>query len=364
MSQDPDRLSSSRLIMLSIAGAVVAASCGGNAADAESTTTAGVVTTSTFAATTSTVETTTSTVEATATTLDAAFSEMTDVVYMTVDGVELLMDVYIPEGEGPWPVVVAFHGLDSRGKDSQDNIPVAEAAANQGLLVFAPSWIVWDPPPFPFTIASFEGWIGVTNCAVAFAQQSASELGGDPANTILYGFSAGAGAALIAGVQPTVAPVDGCATEASPTPAMGLVLGDGVYFLHNEDFDAAFDADLAAMQDQVAALIDPTNWPQGWNAHFNLWVAQEGTNPRALPDPSDEAGWLALRDPTGSIRSDLEQLGQLEDGVISTVDAGELLALRAREAGFDVTLDSYPGGHTVANKVTELVGYLKDAAAQ
>lgn len=52
------------------------------------------------------------------------------------------------------------------------------------------------------------------------------------------------------------------------------------------------------------------------------------------------------------------------EGPISSVAAGELLALRAREAGFDVTLDEYPGGHTVANKVTELVGYLKDAASQ
>jgi len=48
---------------------------------------------------------------------------------MTVNGVDLLMDVYIPAGEGPWPVVVAFHGVDSRGKDSQDNIPIAEGAA-------------------------------------------------------------------------------------------------------------------------------------------------------------------------------------------------------------------------------------------
>lgn len=342
MSMDRKRLSRRPLMILSIAGVIVAASCGGNAADSGST----------------------STIEGPDTTVDSASNELTDVVYMTVDGFDLLMDVYVPEGEGPWPVVVAFHGLDSRGKNSQATVSVAEAAANEGMLVFAPSWIVWDPPPFPFTIATFEGWIGVTNCAVAFAQQTAVELGGDPANTVLYGFSGGAGAALIAGVQPTVTPVEGCATEASPTPANGLVLGDGVYFVHNEDFDTAFDSDLAAMQEQVAALVDPTNWPEGWNASLRLWVAEEGTNPRTFSDPSDEEGWLALRDPTGSIRSDLEQLGQLDDGVISTVDAGELLALRAREAGFDATLDSYPGGHSVANKVPELVGYLKDAASK
>lgn len=361
--QDTPRPIHRGITVLSIAAAVLAASCGGSGSDAESTTTV-EATTSTVEATTSTVEATTSTVETTTTTTEAAFTKTSDMAYMTVDGVELLMDVYTPAGDGPWPVVVAFHGLDSRGKDSEDNIPVAEAAAAEGMLVFAPSWIVWDPPPFPFTISSFEGWRQAANCAVAFAQQNAAALGGDPADTILYGFSAGAGAALIAAVQPTVAPVDGCETDASPLLASGAVLGDGVYFLHNEDFDAAFDADLEGMQAEVAALVDPTNWPEDLNAKFKLWVAQEGTNPRTFVDPWDETGWLALRDPTGSIRADLEQLGQLEDGVISTVDAGQLLAFRLSEAGFEVILDEYPGGHTVGNKVPELVGYLKEAAAQ
>jgi len=83
--------------------------------------------------------------------LAPAFTETSDVVYMTMNGVELLVDVYTPAGAGPWPVVVAFHGLDSRGKDEADTVAVAEEAAAQGMVVFAPSWIVWDPGPFPFT---------------------------------------------------------------------------------------------------------------------------------------------------------------------------------------------------------------------
>jgi hypothetical protein len=67
---------------------------------------------------------------------------------------------------------------------------------------------------------------------------------------------------------------------------------------------------------------------------------------------------LLLCDPTGSIRADLERLGQLEDGAISTVDAGELLAFRLSAAGFESTLDKHPGGHIISNKVAELVGYL------
>ena len=80
-------------------------------------------------------------------------------------------------------------------------------------------------------------------------------------------------------------------------------------------------------------------------------------------DPWDETGWLAQRDPDGSIRDDLDRLGQLDDGVISFIDEAQFMALRLEEAGIDVTLDNYPGGHTTADKVPELVGYLLDAAA-
>ncbi len=71
-----------------------------------------------------------------------------------------------------------------------------------------------------------------------------------------------------------------------------------------------------------------------------------------------------MRDPDGSIRADLAQLNQLEDGVISFIDAGQLLELRLSTAGIEVTLDGYPGGHTVLDKVSELVGYLGAAATR
>lgn len=346
----------SRLLVLAITLAVVAVACGGDGSAPEATTT-------TVAAPTSAVDTTTTTIEATTTTVEPAFTRTSDVVYMTVDGTELLMDVYAPDGDGPWPVVVAFHGLDSRGKDSLDNIPLAEAAAAEGMLVFTPSWIVWDPPPFPFTIETFNGWREIAGCAVAFAQETARALGGDPGTTVLYGFSGGAGAALIAATQPTSEPIQGCESDAAPTSAQGIVLGDGVYFLHNPDFDTAFDADLEAMQGQVAALVDPANWPADLDAEFILWVAEEGTNPRVFLDSPDETEWIVSRDPSGSIRADLDELGELDDGVISTVDAGRLLELRLARAGFEVTLDAYPGGHRVGNKLPELLDYLLRAAA-
>jgi hypothetical protein len=47
---------------------------------------------------------------------------------------------------------------------------------------------------------------------------------------------------------------------------------------------------------------------------------------------------------------------------VTYVDSGELLNLRLAEAGIEATLDVYPGGHTTTNKVSEIVGYLQEAA--
>lgn len=303
---------------------------------------------------------------ATGTSTDPGFVETTDLVYRTVDGSQLLMDVYTPAGEGPWPIVVAFHGIDSDGKDGQDTVAVAEAAVAQGMVVFAPSWIVWRPPapPVPVALETLQEWTDTAKCAVAFAQQNAAEFGGDPTNTVVYGFSAGAGVGLAASVDSSGNAIQGCGTDAAPATVRGAVLGDGEYLLHSQNFDGAFESDPATTQAELASLIDPSNWPPGLDARFFLWVADNGTGSRTIGDSSDPSGWFAQRDPDGAIQRDLERLDQFQDGVVTFVDAGQLLELRLSEFGIDVTLDQYPGGHTVLNKVPELVEYLKAAGTR
>ncbi len=290
----------------------------------------------------------------------AGFSRTTDVHYLTLNGVELLMDVYTPMGKGPWPVVVAFHGLSSALKDAATNTVVAEEAAARGMVVFAPSWIAGEP--FPLTIEDITMLNQAAKCSVAFAQQHAADFGGDPARTVVYGFSAGAGPALVAALEPSTATVRGCQTAAIPDPVVGVVLGDGEYFFHSENFDGAFQADLAPMQAVVASWTDPTSWPANLDAGFSLWVAADATAQRAFDDPSDPSGWLAQRDPTGSIRRDLDRLGALDDGIVSNIDSANLLRLRLSEAGIGATLEEYPGSHTTLDKAAELVDHLEAVA--
>ncbi len=288
---------------------------------------------------------------------EALFTETSDVVYMTVGDRDVTLDIYTPTSEGPWPVVVAFHGLGT--KDDDHNTVIAEAAAAQGMLVFTPTWI--DGHSFPVTAGSFDLWRDEASCSVAFAQEHARLNGGDPSRTVLYGFSAGIGPPLFASLQPIMEPIAGCAANAAPTAVAGVVVGDGEYLLHSPNFDEAFAIDSRALRRELAKMIDPRLWSPDLRADFHLWVAENSSSARSIGDP--ESGWFAQRDPEGSIRADLERLGQLEDGVVGYIDGGKLLEDRLTGAGVEATLDTYPGGHTTLDKVSELVGYLQLAAS-
>ena len=71
----------------------------------------------------------------------------------------------------------------------------------------------------------------------------------------------------------------------------------------------------------------------------------------------------ALKRLDGQIVLWFGDVDEFADGVVTYVDAGKLLALRLSGAGFDVTLDEYPGGHNTTNKLSELVGYFGAAAS-
>ena len=286
----------------------------------------------------------------------ATYTETEDVPYLSIGEETFVADIYVPESAGSAPVVVMFHGSAARGKDDGYTTVVAEAAAAAGMQVLVPNWLTGTTTINP---QSFEVFHAAANCAVAYAQTNLAA--GAP--VVVYGFSAGVGPASLAVFDPAAEPIPGCVTDQPPGPVTGAVLGDGEYFLHSFVFDGAFAADPGAVQAVVAGIVEPEQWPSDLDTRFFLWVADEGTLPRRFDDPWAEDGWLAARDPDRSIRGDLDRIGQLDDGVISFIDEGQLMELRLREAGITVSLDHYPGGHITGDKVAELVGYLIEASA-
>ena len=350
-------------ILLSFTLVALLAACSGSSGEAADTTvgpaTTAAPTTTTVAPTTTTTAPTTTTTSApmaTTTTIpDAAFTETEGFTYLTIDGEALEGDIYVPEGEGPWPVVIMFHGNPST-KDDRYVTEVAEAAAAAGMQVFVPNWLNGRGVFMPEFLGVFTA---IANCAVSYAQPDPDQ----SVPIVAYGFSAGGLPASFAALNPATEPIPDCVAVNPPAPITGAVLGDSEYFAHPTLFDPAFAEDQEATQARVAKTVDPSHWPPDMQTRFFLWVADKGTASRTFDDPWDKTGWLAQRDPDGSIRDDLDRLGQLDDGAISFIDEAELLALRLEEAGIEVTVDSYPGGHTTANKVSELVNYLTEAAA-
>ena len=342
---------------------LVLAACGSDAS-APATTIAAAPTTTPLRTEPTATTTTTTTISTTTTTSPAVKDGATvikDIVYLEMNGHEYRLDVYAPDGDGPWPVVVALHeGMVY--KNNPFTTVVAQAAAEAGMLVFAPNYVAqW--PSLSLMDAEFVRSISLAlPCALAFAQQEAAWYGGDSNRTVVYGLSAGAttGAHLVLG--PTRDLTSGCLAQTPPTAPVGAVLGDAEYFLHATWWDGAFDEDIEEMQTIVAETVDPAFWTTDLPTRIRLWAAAGGSFPRSFGDPSDGDGWFAQRDPDGTIREDLDELDELDDGVINYIDEGLLLATRLQQAGIETTFDILPGGHTPLGKVLELVAYLIDAA--
>jgi hypothetical protein len=355
-------LSVRSVVPLIVVVLLLAVSCSSGTTD----TTAAVdeaITTTTSTVTT-TVPVTTTAIEQTTTTASPPDDDVTvikDITFLEMDGHEHLVDVYVPAGDGPWPVVVALHGGTVYKNDSYTT-RVAKAAAEAGMLVFAPNWVAEWPSLSAMDAAFIRSTQPALHCALAFAQHEAAAYGGDSDSTVVYGSSAGAssGAGLV--LRPAVDLTSGCLAQAPPKAPVGAVLGDAEYFNHGTWWDGAFDQDLEEMQTIVAEVVDPAFWTADLPARFRLWAAADGTFPRSFDDPWDEDGWFAQRDPDGTIREDLDEVGELDDGVVSYIDSGLLLFTRLQQAGIDATFETFPGDHSTALPVPELVAYLLDAA--
>jgi len=142
------------------------------------------------------------------------------------------------------------------------------------------------------------------------------------------------------------------------------VLGDAETWLHTAFFDGAFESDPETMQTTVARFLGPASWEKSTESEYVVWTTQGEAQVRRLDEAAGDVDWLAARDRDGSIRSDLEILGQLDDGVVDYHDASVLLQHRLAEAGVASTLHMHPGEHTTLDKIPEIVGYLRSVVEE
>lgn len=133
-----------------------------------------------------------------------------DVVYSTVNGTELKLDVVRPsEGDGPFPVVFVIHGGGWRGGNKKDSRPGLQEMARHGYVAVSPQYRFCPQNPFPAQVHDVKA-------AVRFIKAHAKDYKADPGHVGAIGFSAGAHLAMMLGLTSPSDGLEGAAAPGSP----------------------------------------------------------------------------------------------------------------------------------------------------
>jgi dienelactone hydrolase len=131
--------------------------------------------------------------------------------------------VLAPEGKGPWPVVMALHGLGGTG---QDMVALGTRLAKAGIVVFAPTYDNTD-------LSSLEGLTRASDdlvCAYQVARRTAHEYGGDLSQPVtVVGWSLGADFAVLGVLGPPSDNSTGRCPGEVPSPSVVVALS-GCYY--------------------------------------------------------------------------------------------------------------------------------------
>ena len=96
------------------------------------------------------------------------------------------IDFYLPdETDGSTPLVVLLHGGGDKGNAEMS--PLAEALAGRGIVVAVPNYYSGQPRTRQDIEATFRDVV----CSIRYARSRAADLGADPDNLTLVGFSYG-----------------------------------------------------------------------------------------------------------------------------------------------------------------------------
>jgi dienelactone hydrolase len=163
---------------------------------------------------------------------DTSSDDGYDVTSETVSGeATQAISVFAPEGDGSWPVVLAYHGNEG---SKEDMALLGERVAAAGAVVFAPDYRSGD--------FSENGLIDLTTdaeCAYRYARDIAADHGGDLERPVVWvGWSLGAVFAVQAGLDESLDPTGEilpCVPDA-PRPAVIIAVA-GCY----EDVGPGFD---------------------------------------------------------------------------------------------------------------------------
>lgn len=109
-----------------------------------------------------------------------------NIEYGQAAGEKLLLDVHVPDGEGPYPVAIYVHGGGWTGGDkaNPDDAPVLQMLTKAGFAWFS----------INYRLAPKHRWPACQNdvqTAIRWVKMNAAQYKGDSARIVLIGYSAG-----------------------------------------------------------------------------------------------------------------------------------------------------------------------------
>ena len=128
----------------------------------------------------------------------------TNIVYGQAAGEDLLLDAFLPVGEGLHPVVILVHGGGWVGGNKRDMEFLAKPLAKAGFTCFSVGYRLAPEHRWP-------GCLDDVLAAVRWVKANASDYQGDPQRIALLGYSAGGHLACMAAAQERVQAVVGIA---------------------------------------------------------------------------------------------------------------------------------------------------------
>lgn len=253
-----------------------------------------------------------------------------DLVYAKVlkrgEPVELMLDVYAPEEAGDWPLVLFLHGF---GDTKEGTFQLPQAIAQQGAMVFNIDYPDIDP-----TVACLDKGKGhreldeIVACAVRLARVSAADLGNETAPVAIAGFEYGGG------VGSHIA-----------------LLGDAVESRW-EEYAATYGGPPCQCECVVSQGSSHVDALVGIAGIYDAFIGYEGKYGREFMQEKDPELWKMLY---GSIGENPElKIRLLHSQTDATIPYENSVAFKAilDEAGYDVELIPFEGGHTTPVELT------------
>ena len=308
------------------------------------TSTTGLLAEDSATASTTAATSTTLVTALTAKTAEGLATELTEGLRYHLGGEEFKaksgeIDVISPVSGDSYPTVVVLHGNPLSASKEWHRLD-AQLIAERGRVVFLANWgkYVTAAVQDMGTEASWGIGVREAECAIAFARSRTAEFGGDPDHITVYGFSAGAQPALMAGLS-EVDPLDACMAPGPAGAVQALVSVDADWLMGGGSWDFPLQANPEAFYSITPwRLLDGSQ-----DIPIHVMVAEiTGSYTRSVePDPA--TSWLAQRHIDVDVVADLDDRGYLADGELSLKESSEYAVEILREAGYDAILVVMPG---------------------